>query len=77
MQKSITLDLVIEDEAPTTEATQLGEVTFKLIEKYGPAGGNPVYELTGEDGALLIWLLQHYTQGDVEDALYILTGVEQ
>jgi hypothetical protein len=72
MQK-IMLDVVNGTELVGTADTELGPITLELVEEHGPAGGNPILGLTGEPGALLVWLLREYTSGNLADALYFLT----
>lgn len=88
-QMSIELDLVLNENERVEDLaeTAFGPVSFELVQEHGPAGGNPVYRLTGTDGQLLCWLLEHYTvpgmlTGNVQkhykeavnDALYFLNG---
>lgn len=58
------------------QETALGPVTFELVTESGPANC-PIVRATGESGALLLWLLDEYTAGDVNDAVYRLTGTER
>ena len=79
MQRTIQLDIVDFEELRESLSTPLGEITTRLVEVFGPAGGNPIYSFTGEEGALLLWLLEHYTSGQryresVNEALYFLLG---
>lgn len=42
-----------------------------MVQEVGPAGGNPVVELTGTAPSLLAWLLTEYTDS-LNEALGIL-----
>jgi hypothetical protein len=52
-----------------------GNVTVTVLQENGPAGGWPEISVSGTAPALLGWLLQHYTAGELHGmngALYVL-----
>jgi hypothetical protein len=51
---------------------ELGAVMVEVVQAHGPGGGNPVVRASGSVGAVLAWLLEEYTSGDMDAALDLL-----
>lgn len=70
---TIELDVVTDHEGTADwepgGSLHLDGVSARMVEQVGPAGGNPLVELTGTLNALAAWLWVHYTQTDgLDDA---------
>jgi hypothetical protein len=52
------------------------EIEIQMLEENGPAGGWPVFELTGEEEIIRKWLIENYC-GDDETELNYLMGLEE
>lgn len=78
---SIDLDVMIEedekldalrDQGTFQWRTSVGPVRVDVIQLAGPGGGFPFVTITGTAPQLLSWLLEHYQQDDLSEALDVL-----
>lgn len=69
----ITLDVLdLEEDEFAGLRSRHPEIEFEVVNPFGPGGGAPVVELSGERDRLYNWLITEYTNGDVADAQYYL-----
>ena len=66
MSNLFTIDLDVAHDCPRSEISKMAsefEVTFTLLQEHGPAGGNPLYKVTGSREGLEDLIRAHFHAG--------------
>lgn len=56
--------------ADVTASLELYGLSGRLVEEHGPAGGNPLWEVSGPFGGLQRWFTDFYPEFDPEVVLH-------